>query len=482
MNNVEVREPLMPSSVVSVRLFSLPERLTDQQIASLTQSRASLRAFLRAAEKRQATRLQKDECAQILDVRYRNCQIQCQVLWRSTNGVFDQPVWSDYAEAKKSSSFAACLHKLCQESQLQTKWSAFLEMTFPEDQDDDRGKQLSINGKRLPRFIELEKFDELEFNCYCILYARALQTGFIGPNFLEKFMEKRRVARFKQKRELQLKNLKDLSVRISEIGGISVSFENQVDLEEPPSFKYVNECFSDIVHIPDDPLVGCGCRSCNEYSDCCPQMSGSSTFPYKKNGQMRLPQGKAIYECNSRCKCDKRCPNRVVQHGPTVPFVVFKTVDRGWGLRATKALKPGQFVCEYVGEVIDCATADARGKVYDNIGLTYLFDLDYNNSDKPHTVDAYEYGNVSRFMNHSCDPNCAIWAVYINCLDPNLPRLGIFTRRHVAAGEELTFDYNVGSGQVGIQNAGSPKRVTQIGQCFCRARSCRKYLFDAAAQ
>lgn len=436
---------------------------------------------MRAEEKRTALRLKQAECAQILDVRYRNGHIQCLVLWRVANGrVSEVPVWGDYAETRNSESFAKCLAALCEESQLKAKWESLLDVEFPEDKEEEEIPSFSpveIIDRELPQF------DELEFHCYCILYARALETGFVGPNFLESFMDKRRVARYHRKRQRQLLNLASLSRRITDLAGVSVTFENRLDFEEPAQFKYVSECFSHDVKIPDDPIIGCECRSCTIHrKDCCPTLSGNTPFPYKKDGTLTLVQGKAIYECNSRCRCDENCQNRVVQKGPTVPFIVFKTPNRGWGLKTMVELKAGQFVCEYVGEVIDCSTADARGKNYDNIGLTYLFDLDYNNAERPYTIDAYEYGSIARFMNHSCDPNCAIWACYINCLDPNLPRLAIFTRRRMEAGEELTFDYNVGSGAMDGLNdsAEGSGKVSQIGQCYCKSKKCRSYLFDAA--
>ena len=45
--------------------------------------------------------------------------------------------------------------------------------------------------------------------------------------------------------------------------------------------------------------------------------------------------------------------------------------------------------------------AERRGRIYDAEGMTYLFDLDYNDGDCPYTVDARSYGNVSHFVNHS---------------------------------------------------------------------------------
>ena len=75
-------------------------------------------------------------------------------------------------------------------------------------------------------------------------------------------------------------------------------------------------------------------------------------------------------------------------------------------------------------------------------GRTYLFDLDYNLGDaNPYTVDAAFYGNVSHFINHSCDPNLSIFNVWIDCLDPNLPRLCMFANRDIIKGEQITFDY-----------------------------------------
>ncbi|KAG5851595.1 hypothetical protein ANANG_G00053320 [Anguilla anguilla] len=64
-----------------------------------------------------------------------------------------------------------------------------------------------------------------------------------------------------------------------------------------------------------------------------------------------LPSG--LYECGPWCGCDRaRCQNRVVQHGLQVRLQVFRSQDRGWGVRCIDDLDAGTFVCTYTGVVL----------------------------------------------------------------------------------------------------------------------------------
>ena len=225
-----------------------------------------------------------------------------------------------------------------------------------------------------------------------------------------------------------------------------IKVENLVDLEEiPTSFTYVNDCLAgEGITIPGDPPVGCDCHpACSPDSGNCSGKLAGATFAYGPDQRLIVPVGKPIYECNKCCKCGVSCLNRVVQNGSAVNLCVFRIFNGcGWGVKVLEAIKKGSYVCEYVGEVITNEEAEKRGKLYDAEGRTYLFDLDYNDGEHhPYTIDAAVYGNVSHFINHSCEPNLAVFAVWINCLDPNLPKLAPFATRNIREGEEITFDY-----------------------------------------
>lgn len=85
-----------------------------------------------------------------------------------------------------------------------------------------------------------------------------------------------------------------------------------------------------------------------------------------------VPTG--IYECNSRCKCASNCLNRVVQKPLQTKLQVFKTGNRGWGLRCLNDVPMGSFVCVYAGDMLNEQMANAAG---DNYGDEYFAELDY---------------------------------------------------------------------------------------------------------
>ncbi|XP_014602579.1 PREDICTED: histone-lysine N-methyltransferase SUV39H2-like isoform X1 [Polistes canadensis] len=308
-------------------------------------------------------------------------------------------------------------------------------------------------------------------------------------------------------RREQLELLKDWENEMNSISKEKplILVENLVDLEGPPeNFFYIEDYLpGEGVIIPEDPPIGCNCVNCGSNTKCC-FVQNDSTFPYTLKGKIRVKPGTPIYECNKRCKCDMDCPNRIIQRGTNRKFCIFKTDNgRGWGVKTLESIKKGSFVTQYVGEVISSDEADKRGKEYDAAGRTYLFDLDYNEIDNQclYTVDAAVYGNISHFINHSCDPNLTVYGVWIDCLDPNLPKLALFATKDIQKNEEVTFDYVFQPFKIMHETKDdiieeeketdtsptnkmetrrdSPDLSTVTSKVFCKcgAKNCRKYLF-----
>lgn len=259
-----------------------------------------------------------------------------------------------------------------------------------------------------------------------------------------------------------------------------LTVENKVDLDlRPIRLQYINDVrpTGNIV-IDDEPPVGCDCgpNGCNNQSDCCGKAQDAQ-MAYNKNGTVRVSRNVAIFECNKRCSCGPDCKNRVVQRGSSHQLCIFKTFNgRGWGVYTKRKIKRGQYICEYVGEIITSEEAERRDKVYEATGSTYVFDLDFNSNDNPYSVDATYFGNVSHFINHSCTPNMAVWPVWINCLNLDLPKLCLFALTDIEVGTELTFDYVTNAEQDDTTN-GLTARHGKRSECLCGAENCKKFLF-----
>ncbi|XP_064155863.1 histone-lysine N-methyltransferase SUV39H1-A isoform X2 [Anguilla rostrata] len=292
--------------------------------------------------------------------------------------------------------------------------------------------------------------------------------------------------RAKQRQRLQRWEA-ELNATSSHKGRIFV--RNDADLDGPPrDFTYGNNYRAGDGVSLTEVAAGCECSDClgAPVGGCC---AGAALhrFAYNERGQVRLRAGLPIYECNSRCRCGPDCPNRVVQRGIQYDLCIFKTPDgRGWGVRTMEHIRKNCFVMEYVGEIITTEEAERRGHIYDRQGATYLFDLDY--VEDVYTVDAAHYGNISHFVNHSCNPNLQVYNVFIDNLDERLPRIAFFSTRPIRAGEELTFDYKMQIDPVDAESTkmdsnfslagltGSPKKRIRV-ECKCGVESCRKYLF-----
>ncbi|KAG7196630.1 hypothetical protein KM043_015978 [Ampulex compressa] len=217
---------------------------------------------------------------------------------------------------------------------------------------------------------------------------------------------------------------------------------NGYDSEDKPTdFLYVTEnCFTSNINVDRTitSLQSCRCED-NCSSEKCLCGNISLRCWYDEEGKL-IPEFNyadppMLFECNPACDCNRiTCNNRVIQHGLTQRFQLFRTEGKGWGLRTLRHIPKGTYVCEYVGEIISDSEADHREDD------SYLFDLD-NRDGETYCIDARRYGNIARFINHSCAPNLLPVRVFVEHQDLHFPRIAFFANRDIEADEELGFDY-----------------------------------------
>uniref|UniRef100_A0A7J7RWC4 [histone H3]-lysine(9) N-methyltransferase n=2 Tax=Pipistrellus kuhlii TaxID=59472 RepID=A0A7J7RWC4_PIPKU len=222
---------------------------------------------------------------------------------------------------------------------------------------------------------------------------------------------------------------------------IPIPCVNAVDGEPSPSnYKYVSQsCVTSPMNIDRNitHLQYCVCIDDCSSSNCmCGQLSMRCW--YGKDGRLlpefNMAEPPLLFECNHACACWRNCRNRVVQNGLRARLQLYRTQNMGWGVRTLQDIPVGTFVCEYVGELISDSEADVREED------SYLFDLD-NKDGELYCIDARFYGNVSRFINHHCEPNLVPVRVFMSHQDLRFPRIAFFSTRLIVAGEQLGFDY-----------------------------------------
>ncbi len=127
----------------------------------------------------------------------------------------------------------------------------------------------------------------------------------------------------------------------------------------------------------------------------------------------------------------------------------------GKGVFAVQDLAEGEVLIEYIGEIINWKEA-LRRHPHDPKDPNHTF---YFHIDEDHVIDAKHGGNSSRWINHSCKPNCEA--------DEQDGRVFIKALRNIPAGEELFYDYGL------IIDAPYTKKLLAEYPCWCGAKNCR---------
>ena len=112
------------------------------------------------------------------------------------------------------------------------------------------------------------------------------------------------------------------------------------------------------------------------------------------------------------------------------------TVCSGYGLFAGEDIVKGDFICEYVGELIDRDEGERRGIINDIVGSTYLFDLTQSS-----LIDAVTIGGKMRYANHASHgmENAIAKIQYIK----GTSRIGLYALKPMMKGEEILFNYRI---------------------------------------
>ncbi|CEL93299.1 unnamed protein product [Vitrella brassicaformis CCMP3155] len=151
----------------------------------------------------------------------------------------------------------------------------------------------------------------------------------------------------------------------------------------------------------------------------------------------------------------------------------------GLGLFALDFIKRDEMVIEYTGELIPAELENLRERSYrSRLGKTstYMF------ANGDFTIDATLEGNLARFINHSCDPNCYSHPIPGSSQGMSRQqrggsrgrggptkdasrRVAIYAKRDIQPGEELCYDYKLSL----------PENDNEQERCLCGSNKCRQF-------
>ena len=139
--------------------------------------------------------------------------------------------------------------------------------------------------------------------------------------------------------------------------------------------------------------------------------------------------------------------------GPRI--VVRRSGIHGRGVFARRRLREGETVCEYKGERIsELEIARRYPENMEGRNHTFVFGIDFDLN-----IDGGVSGNIARWINHACDPNCDTYEkdkrIYVRAI------------RDIRPGEELSYDYAIEAGEPLTQ------AVKARWPCWCGAKKCR---------
>ncbi|KAL1699360.1 hypothetical protein EV121DRAFT_216393 [Schizophyllum commune] len=298
---------------------------------------------------------------------------------------------------------------------------------------------------------------------------------------------------------------------IERSGAAALNFVNEINDEQLPSlpegFRYKEQGY-DLgpgVRKPSSAfLVHCSCATegyrchprkcdCHRVLNTITNKAGHPIFAYDREKKYRFPNvddSFEVLECNQLCACGADCQNRVAQLPRKIPIQIFRTPNRGWGVRSPQPMKAGTIVGTFSGK------RDTAENVPDE-QRSYCFDLrgKVESSDAEgvgkYTVNAWMTGNWSRFLKyasravgdlfHSCQPNLDTYHVVWDTVpEENRPYIAFVANTDISAGLELTLEYHP---ELARDDSGQPKKKKRkkraeagMTECDCGSTNCRGWI------
>lgn len=176
----------------------------------------------------------------------------------------------------------------------------------------------------------------------------------------------------------------------------------------------------------------CDVSCCNRFAGCsCNSICDNTTCPcYQAMRECDPDVCRNCFDAEGDCR---RCRNNAIQFRRWKQLVIGRSHVAGLGVFAGERIKEHELIAEYAGEHITAEEGERRGRVYDEFGISYLFDLTRDDD-----VDSNCRGTLIRFANHS-STHCNAKSQLTMCNGEY--HIGIYASRSIAPGEEILFDY-----------------------------------------
>jgi hypothetical protein len=252
---------------------------------------------------------------------------------------------------------------------------------------------------------------------------------------------------------------------------LSISYLNEVDQAVMPSnWTYISTNDLGQTSISDSKQ-SCKCGNLGTCKDprLCPcaqfNLKSSSTMCFYSGPTKRLTGystsgiASSLFECSPECMCNKeKCVLSYATQGLEKKVSRNLVVSRSkaqepvWTLQTLEAIGKDEFVLEITGEVI----AEAEYVLRDDPTIASLAGGFY--------LDNRSYGNVGRFLGHSCASALAVVRLYAGLKDSKLTRLMLYSTRDLSAGQELTVNWE------------QLLTLKSRWKCECGAKGCKGYI------